>query len=141
MGGLMSLYAVLEYNHVFSRAAALSPSLWVAPDRIASLIRRADIAPDTVIYMDYGSNELSNHRKMTQLYRKTVSQLLERNIYLTSRIVPEGEHCEACWEKQLPIFMETLIYDPYIYQEDVSGEDCDDIQEFHDDPDPDTMDR
>lgn len=141
MGGLMSLYAVLEYNHVFSRAAALSPSLWVAPDRIASLIRRADIAPDTVIYMDYGSNELSNHRKMTQLYRKTVSQLLERNIYLTSRIVPEGEHCEACWEKQLPIFMETLIYDPYIYQEDVSGEDCDDMQEYHDDPDSDIMDR
>ena len=31
MGGLMSLYAVLvAYNHVFSRAAALSPSIWLA---------------------------------------------------------------------------------------------------------------
>ena len=38
MGGLMSLYALLEYNHVFSRAAALSPSLWVAPDRLAHLL-------------------------------------------------------------------------------------------------------
>ena len=28
MGGLMSLYAVLEYNHIFSRAGVLSPSLW-----------------------------------------------------------------------------------------------------------------
>ena len=28
MGGLMSLYAVTEYNAVFSRAAALSPSIW-----------------------------------------------------------------------------------------------------------------
>ena len=28
MGGLMSLYAVMEYNHVFSRAAALSPRHW-----------------------------------------------------------------------------------------------------------------
>lgn len=27
MGGLMSLYAVLEYNQTFSRAAALSPSI------------------------------------------------------------------------------------------------------------------
>ena len=28
MGGLMSLYAVMEYNQYFSRAAALSPSIW-----------------------------------------------------------------------------------------------------------------
>ena len=27
MGGLMSIYALMEYNHVFSRGAALSPSL------------------------------------------------------------------------------------------------------------------
>ena len=39
MGGLMSLFALLEYNQVFSRAAALSPSLWVAPDRLARLVR------------------------------------------------------------------------------------------------------
>lgn len=31
MGGLMSLYAVLEFNRIYSRAAALSPSLWVGP--------------------------------------------------------------------------------------------------------------
>ena len=30
MGGLMSLYALLQYSDVFGRAAALSPSLWVA---------------------------------------------------------------------------------------------------------------
>ena len=39
MGGLMSIYALLEYNRYFSRAAALSPSLWVDPDRLANLIR------------------------------------------------------------------------------------------------------
>ena len=34
MGGLMSLYALLQYNDTFSRAAALSPSIWVAPDKL-----------------------------------------------------------------------------------------------------------
>lgn len=29
MGGLMSLYALLNHNDVFGRAAALSPSIWV----------------------------------------------------------------------------------------------------------------
>ena len=33
MGGLMSLYALLQYNEVFSRAAALSPSIWVSPEK------------------------------------------------------------------------------------------------------------
>ena len=37
-------------------------------------------------------------------------QLLERNVLLTCRIVPEGEHCEASWERQTPFFIETLMY-------------------------------
>ena len=39
MGGLMALYAAVEYNDVFSRAAALSPCLGVAPRRMAELIK------------------------------------------------------------------------------------------------------
>ena len=62
MGGLMSLYAVLEYNEVFSKAAALSPSLWVAPAEVEKMIRTAPIGPGTVIYLDYGERELKNQR-------------------------------------------------------------------------------
>ena len=43
MGGLMSLYALLQYNDTFSRAAALSPSIWVAPDKLADLVGRAKL--------------------------------------------------------------------------------------------------
>ena len=35
MGGLMSLYALLQYNDTFSRAAALSPSIWVSPEKLS----------------------------------------------------------------------------------------------------------
>ena len=110
MGGLMSLYALLEYNQVFSRAAALSPSLWVAPDRLARLVRGADVRSDTVLYMDYGSRELGNHELMQSQFARVVSQLLHRGIELTCRIVPDGDHCEASWEKQIPFFLETLMY-------------------------------
>ena len=61
MGGLMSLYALLQYNDTFSRAAALSPSIWVAPDKLAGLVGRAKLEPGTVLYMDYGSREMGNH--------------------------------------------------------------------------------
>mgnify|MGYP002982350448 CR=1 FL=1 len=61
MGGLMSLYALLQYNDTYSRAAALSPSIWVAPDKLSGLVGRAKLAPGTVLYMDYGSREMGNH--------------------------------------------------------------------------------
>lgn len=110
MGGLMSLYALMEYNNVFSKAAALSPSLWTAPKKIISLIKNSMIQPDTVLYMDYGSNELNHHDNMLLIYEKIARNLLHRGVLLNSRIVPGGDHCEASWEQQIPFFMHTLLY-------------------------------
>ena len=110
MGGLMSLYAVLRYNRVFSRAAALSPSVWFAPKQFNNLMARTRIAKDTVIYMDYGSQELSNHNQMLHYFSDVASTLLKKGIFLDCRIVPYGEHCEASWEQQIPFFMNTLLY-------------------------------
>ena len=107
----MSLFALLEYNQVFSRAAALSPSLWVAPDRLARLVRGAEVRSDTVLYMDYGSRELGNHELMQGQFARIAGQLLTRGVRLTCRIVPGGDHCEASWEKQIPFFIETLMYE------------------------------
>lgn len=110
MGGLMSLYAVLKYNRYFSRAAALSPSLWFATAKLDEMIHGAKVQKDTVIYMDYGSRELGFHPNMARQFRRVAGQLLEKNILLNSRIVPGGDHCEASWERQIPFFMDTLLY-------------------------------
>ena len=109
MGGLMSLYALTEYNHVFSRAAALSPSLWTSPWKLEMMIRRSRIAPGTVLYMDYGSEEMSG-RGMERTFSRISARLLDKKIAITSRIVPGGDHSEASWEKQIPFFMDTLFY-------------------------------
>lgn len=110
MGGLMSLYAVTAYNDVFSRAACLSPSIWVAPQQVTQLIRDAKLTPDTVIYMDYGSREMGNHSSMRRFFASTTAQLMRKKVWLTSRIIPNGDHCEACWEEQIPVFMRVLQY-------------------------------
>ena len=110
MGGLMSLYAVLEFNRVFSRAAALSPSIWVSPEKLERLVRRADLGPDTVVYMDYGSWEINGRAGMLRSFGRMASLLMERRVLVSSRIVPGGEHCEASWERQIPFFMNTLLY-------------------------------
>ena len=110
MGGLMSLYAVTKYNHVFSRAAALSPSVWVDLEKLLELIGEAQIAPGTVVYMDYGSEELGNHEGMALGLKQVADALFDRGVYLNARIVPGGDHSEASWERQIPFFMETLLY-------------------------------
>ena len=110
MGGLMSLYAVTAFNDVYSRAACLSPSIWFAMRSLDRLIRDAQFAPDTVIYMDYGSREMAHHDNMRKQYAAVTSRLLEKQVLLTSRIVPNGDHCEACWEEQIPFFMHILFY-------------------------------
>ena len=111
MGGLMSLYAVTQYNHVFSRAAALSPSIWFATQKLDQLFKTAIIRPDTVVYMDYGSREMKFHTNMFRQFSAVTQRLMERGVYLTSRIVPNGNHNEASWEKQIPFFINTLLYD------------------------------
>ena len=110
MGGLMSLYAVIKYNRVFSRAAALSPSLWVAPKEMKHMIHQAKLQSGTVVYMDYGQKEMRNHEPMAQAFGETCTALLQKQVLLTSRIVPGGTHCEASWEKQIPFFINTLLY-------------------------------
>lgn len=111
MGGLMSLYALLQYNDTFSRAAALSPSIWVSPEKLSGLVGRAKLEPGTVLYMDYGSREMGNHDGMRRGFAEMCAKVMTRGIHLTSRIVPGGTHSEASWEKQLPFMFHTLMYE------------------------------
>ena len=111
MGGLMSLYALLQYNDTFSRAAALSPSIWVSPEKLSGLVGRAKLEPGTVLYMDYGSQEMGSHEGMRREFAEICSKIMVRGIHLTSRLVPGGTHSEASWEKQLPFVFHTLMYE------------------------------
>ena len=111
MGGLMSLYGVTVYNRVFSRAAALSPSIWFETGKLDRMLRTAPLEKETVIYMDYGSREMRFHPNMARQFNRVTALLLERDVWLTTRIVPWGDHCEASWERQIPFFINTLLYE------------------------------
>jgi len=77
------------------------------------MIKDAKLHPNTRLYMDYGSIELRNHRGMNRIFNKVTSLLLKEKVYITSRIVPYGDHCEACWEQQVPFFMNILLYEGF----------------------------
>lgn len=112
MGGLMSLYALLEYNSVYSRAAALSPSVALVLQPAERMIRNAKPAADTVLYMDYGELEMGRRDNIRRCFSRTAELLMMKRILLDCRVVPGGTHCEASWERQIPFFMNTLLYRP-----------------------------
>ncbi len=108
MGGLMSLYAVTAYNHIFSKAACLSPSLWVDFGKVMEFAAKSNIRPGTNIFMDYGEMELARHFASQEALIAMSHLLLAKRANITLRILPGGEHCEASWEKEIPVFMECL---------------------------------
>ena len=109
MGGLMTLYAVTAHNDVFSKGAALSPSVGFSNAELLDTIHSARIGRGTILYMDMGEKELGSRGRRTAL-ANVATELLMKNVKLSFRIVPGGEHCEASWERQIPFFMDTLLY-------------------------------
>ena len=74
------------------------------------MINKAVLNPNTILYMDYGSEEFAYHRTMRRVYSDVTSQLIQKGVCVESRIVPGGQHTEASWEKQLAFFMRTMLY-------------------------------
>ncbi len=111
MGGLMTMYALAAYNRYFSRGAALSPSLWVGGGT-PEFLARAKFGRATQLYMDYGSKEFKNHSSQKRIFAEVAADLIEKGVFVTSRIVPYGTHSEASWQRQIPVFMSALGFEP-----------------------------
>ncbi len=110
MGGLMTIYATVAYNDVFSMGAALSPSLWVGRKEMKPLIAEKPLLQPTRIYMDLGSAEVEGHREAFAQVFDTAKWLSLAGADVAARIVPGAVHNEAAWEKRIPVFFEYLLH-------------------------------
>ena len=112
MGGLMSLYAAVEYNHIFSRAAVLSPSLCVSPKKLRELIRSHPLASPTRIYMDMGTGEIDKRRRALAGMFETAKELSKAGADVSANVIPGAIHNEAAWEKRIPDVFKYLFNEP-----------------------------
>ena len=110
MGGLMTLYALMDYNEYFSRGAAISPAFYFSTEDVKEMIRNAEVSKDTVLYVDYGEKELYGSLAEAD-FPEIIYLLHKKQILLETRIVPNGIHSEVTWEKQIPFFMDALFYE------------------------------
>ena len=107
MGGLMALYAGVKYNDIFSKAACLSSAILMCMKPLKTDIARSKINSDSKFYISWGSEESGGHwETYTAKCNSEISKLLENKDAQTKLLLQYGgHHCEADWEKQVPIFM------------------------------------
>lgn len=117
MGGLMSMYAVIVYNHVFSKAACVSTGVFWNLSNFRRDLNRSLIDPDTRIYISWGEIEAGKaahngnpeyDTREARSIRKFEKELQERGVSTYLFFQWGGRHCEEDWEKQVAVFMNFL---------------------------------
>ena len=114
MGGLMALYAVTMYNNYFSMAACVSSTIFTVLQPLLADLRACSLSPDTSVYLSWGSREGGTDpdsgfcKFLRNANRKVEDSLHKQNVRTSLYCQEDGGHCEADWEKQIPIFMDFL---------------------------------
>lgn len=105
MGALLSMYAVLQYPRVFGAAGIFSPAFWIAPALYTDIDKKGK-RMKAKIYFYAGKQESVT---MVPLVLKAFQQL-NRISKATMELVirHEGQHNEASWKKEFPLFYEWL---------------------------------
>lgn len=117
MGGLMSLFGVIRYNQVFSKAACLSSTVSPFTEPLTNDIRDASINPDTRVFLSWGDRE--GFRPAEKETGRVGSVLADSNRAIETVLREKGAvtqlcmqqggcHCEADWAKLVPVFMDFL---------------------------------
>ncbi len=111
LGGLFSLYALLERPDVFGGAAALSPSVSFADGALANYVSKKE--PAGQVYVDAGTREFgSNSLEYVSRVRKLVQSLRDAGHSENSLQHYEAlgaRHSESDWGKRLPLALDHLL--------------------------------
>jgi len=107
MGGLISLYAALEYPDVFGKAAIFSPSLWFSP-KMNIYLQKYKRKKVQQLYFLVGEKEGVG---MVEDLNRTLELLknagFDDEYYVKTKIAPDGRHAEWFWSRE---FGEAIRY-------------------------------
>ena len=107
MGGLISLYAVLQYPQVFGGAGIFSPALWIAPQLYDDATKFNPTTAQPAFYFYAGGTESAT---MVPDMRKMVDILQQKKSYKILEVVnPLGQHNEKYWRGDFPNFYTWLM--------------------------------
>ncbi|MEZ4295254.1 MAG: alpha/beta hydrolase-fold protein [Polyangiaceae bacterium] len=113
LGGLAALYAHHRHPDQFGGAMAMSPSLWVAGQRIFDSIAATPKPWTSRIYLDAGAHEAGG--SMLRAAERMEALLRSRgytNDTLRFRKDPRGQHSERDWRRRAPAALRFLLPAP-----------------------------
>ncbi|MEI6412569.1 MAG: alpha/beta hydrolase-fold protein, partial [Bacteroidota bacterium] len=107
MGGLITFYAAMRYNHVFGKFGVLSPSLWFNPG-VAKLLEKQQVK-NSQIYLGGSRTEMgSMGPALEQLYWKfQAAGYDDEKVRVVIR--DRGRHNETFWGREFKPMFEWLF--------------------------------
>lgn len=116
MGGLISMYGYFRFPHLFGLAGVMSPSFWLAGQRLVDFVEHADYAAGR-LYLDIGAQEVSWKRDSGKQYVNSVyrmyKMLVNRGYHPGEDVLyiedEHGIHHESAWARRLPDMLRYLL--------------------------------
>ena len=113
LGGLISVYAMCRYPHIFKHIAVLSSAFYRNQEEIMKLIEQTDLSLVESVYMDCGAKEAGFDTKVNEMFlasNQLVYNLLKEKIPNTHfEIVDEAEHNYSYFKERAPSIFGFLI--------------------------------
>jgi alpha-glucosidase len=106
MGGLIALYAGLQYSQVFGRAGVLSPSLWFNPKLLDSARQHSSIKSN--LYVAGSKTEQRSMESTLQNLYWALKTSGHHDDQIRVIIRDRGRHNEAFWAREFKKMMEWL---------------------------------
>lgn len=106
MGGLISLYAVMEYPQTFGAVGVFSPAFWIAPQMFTDM-QQTTWTTFPRFYFYAGGKETET---MVSDMKKMYNVIAQKHNYDMQEVVyPLGQHNESYWRKEFPNFYKWLV--------------------------------
>lgn len=106
LGGLISVYAMCRYPHIFKHIAVLSSAFYRNQEEIMKLIEQTDLSLVESVYMDCGSKEAGADTKVSETFlasNQLVYELLKEKIPNTQfEIIDDAEHNYSYFKERVP---------------------------------------
>jgi predicted alpha/beta superfamily hydrolase len=110
LGGLVSIYLGLKFSNVFSKIAALSPSVWWNQRVIVRFAQAAPVEPRPRIWLDIGTREGPRIVDDVEKFRDVLlNKGWQSDRDLHYERVEGAEHNEAAWAARVGPFLQFLF--------------------------------
>lgn len=110
MGGLISLYAVVEHQDVFGKAAIFSPSLWYSKEAFRHVQAKGN-QKNPKLFLAAGRLEGPHVIRDLNRLHQTLLKSGFSEAFIKKEIHEDGKHQEWYWAREFPSAYEWLFWD------------------------------